>query len=103
MNKLKKFGIFLVFLMLFALLFSIPVVGDKVGGMLGQPGAKIVNIARTVLVIALGVFLISAGVGALAVPAVGIALIVVGAALITWGAWPLFKKTPDTSVVEPEN
>lgn len=97
-SKLAKFGIFLVFIMLFALLFSIPVVGEKVGGVLGQPGTKIVNIARTVLVIGLGLFLISAGVGALAVPAVGVAMIVIGVALVAWGAWPLFKKSDAESV-----
>jgi len=101
-SKIQKFGMFLVFLMLFALLFSIPVVGDKLGGMLGQPGEKIVSIARTVLIITLGVYLISTGVAALAIPVVGITLIVIGLALVTWGAWPLFKKS-DTSKVEPEN
>jgi hypothetical protein len=99
-SKLKKLGAALVFLMLFALLFSIPVVGEKAGEMLGQPGNKIVTIARSVLVIALGLYLISTGVAALAFPVLGIALIVIGLALVTWGAWPLFKR--DTSKVAPE-
>lgn len=101
MNKLKKIGIFLVFIMLFALLFSIPVVGEKIGDMAGWPGSKVVNIARTVLVITLGIYLISTGVAALAIPVVGIALIVVGLALLTYGVWPMFKR--DTSKVAPEN